>query len=422
MTNEYFPIKRKPACKSKWAWSTIWFHDGTTASCHRCDRHKIDIDDFDNFHNTAPKIEQRNAMLNGTWPKSGGCDFCKNVEAAGGFSDRQFQLTIPNQTPPELFENRMATVVTPTIIEVFLANTCNLQCTYCHPKNSSKIQREFEKYGPYETPVYSRKGHDIIVKPIDEADLLREKFWDWMSRKSDALRRFHILGGEPLYQKDVFWKCLTHWEEYPNPLVEINVVSNLSIPEKQFQKYLEYTKELYKNGKIKRFDITASIDCWGDDQAYARQGIDMDLFERNMEYLLEQDEDWLRININQTISALTIKSMPELIKKLNSWKDRRSVIGHYAGTVIGMRPLEPTIFPKGYWDETFDEVIGLMRDDSWDDKAALQMMKGTASQVCSNSEYDPEAFANLIKYLNELDMRRGTNWRNAFPYLLDLLD
>lgn len=417
MSDEYFPITTKTACKSKWAWSTIWFYDGTTASCHRCDRHEIDIDDFDNFHNTPPKIEQREAMLNGEWPASGGCHYCQKTEDAGGTSDRQFQLQIPNQTPIEVIADQTVTSCTPTILEIFLSNTCNLACTYCRPANSSKIEAEFNKHGPFSVgDVHFRSNYETITKKIDTEQLLKDKFWDWMARNSDALRRFHVLGGEPLFMKD-FQKCLDHWWDHPNPLVEINVVSNLMVSEERFKEYIDYIKKLYDNGKIKRFDMTASIDCWGPEQEYVRMGLDLNVFERNMEYLLAQDESWLRINVNQTVSALTIKTMPALIEKINGWKARRTEFGHYFQKLVDPEVMAPTIFPKGYWAEDFEKIMSLMQNETWDEKHAYKMMIGMIKQIEDESELDGTLIDNLKAYLTEIDQRRGTNWQPLFPFL-----
>jgi len=417
MKDEYFPIHTQTACKSKWAWSTIWFYDGTTASCHRCDRHKIDIDDFDNFHNTPQKIEQREAMLQGKWPVTGGCDYCQKTEEAGGFSDRQFQLSIPNQTPIAVQQDNTVTSCTPTILEIFLSNTCNLSCIYCRPANSSKIEAEFNKYGSFKiSGVHDRNRFKAVTKKIDEEQLLKDKFWDWMARNSNSLRRFHILGGEPMYMKD-FKQCLEFWNDHPNPLVELNVVTNLMVPEKRFNDYIDYLRMLVKDKKIKRFDITASIDCWGPEQEYTRMGLDLAVFERNMEYLLKQDESWLRINVNQTVSSLSIKTMPALIKKINYWKSKRTEFGHYFQKLVDPKVMAPTIFPNTFFDESFNEIMSLMQNETWDEKHAHKMMLGMISQIKSESAHNSELVSDLICYLNEIDERRGSDWKAVFPWL-----
>ena len=86
LTNRAFPIKTATACQLKWNWSTVFLTTERTASCHRTDHHRFDTNVFD-FHNTPNKIADRQHMLAGEWPERG-CNYCKDIETAGGNSDR----------------------------------------------------------------------------------------------------------------------------------------------------------------------------------------------------------------------------------------------------------------------------------------------------------------------------------------------
>ena len=66
------------------------------------------MNNFDNFHNTPEKIRDRKKMLEGKWPGHG-CEYCKNLEQAGGRSDRQFQNTVPGVYPKELNKDQTLT-------------------------------------------------------------------------------------------------------------------------------------------------------------------------------------------------------------------------------------------------------------------------------------------------------------------------
>ena len=88
MQHKYFPIQTETACQLKWTWSSLYLYDGTTNSCHRVDRSPLSVDSFGLFHNTAKKLQDRQTMLAGNWPK-GGCDYCEKIERAGGSSDRK---------------------------------------------------------------------------------------------------------------------------------------------------------------------------------------------------------------------------------------------------------------------------------------------------------------------------------------------
>ena len=169
--DRYFPIITDTSCRSKWAWSTIYLNNGSTGSCHRASTSFI-TDDFDNFHNTSKKIQARELMLEGKWPADG-CEYCRDIESAGGYSDRQFQNQVPNIYPPALDVDPTLTKVDPVILEVFFSNACNLKCVYCSAKFSSSIQTEDKKF---EGAILSQNNFDYIDNRYSE---LNPKFWSW---------------------------------------------------------------------------------------------------------------------------------------------------------------------------------------------------------------------------------------------------
>ena len=114
-----------------------------------------------------------------------------------------------------------------------------------------------KKFGQYTIGDVHRRNKFDATPKVDQVEI-KAKFWDWMRRHSDGLRRFHVLGGEPFFMPD-FDPCLDHWDEYPNPLVEINVVSNLMVREDKFRYYIDRAMDLAKRGKIKRFDLFVTL-------------------------------------------------------------------------------------------------------------------------------------------------------------------
>ena len=144
-----FPIRSATACQSKWTWSTLWLNRLATSSCHRVNPVPFALDELENFHNIPRKIKDREMMLAGAWP-GGGCEYCRDMERAGGWSDRQHNLEIRGLTPPELETDATATHVTPRLVEIFAQNTCNLACIYCNATLSSKIEQENRKFGRFE--------------------------------------------------------------------------------------------------------------------------------------------------------------------------------------------------------------------------------------------------------------------------------
>lgn len=287
MNRKVFPIKTDTACQLKWTWSTVLLYNGNTNSCHRVGYTQLTPDTFNNFHNTDKKIADRKLMLDGIWPQ-GGCEYCKNIEDSGGQSDRQFHLQVPGLTPPELDTNPTAVEVSPRILEIYLDNVCNMSCIYCWDGFSSKIEAENNRFGPFSKNGIEIKNQGTRHPQFNE---LTEMFWSWMEKNSTTLRRFHILGGEPFYQKQ-FEVCLNFLETHYNPELEFNIVSNLKISPDKFQAMIERIKKLLVDRRIKRFDLTCSIDCWGDEQEYIRYGINMHEWRKNFEYAVSQH--WIK--------------------------------------------------------------------------------------------------------------------------------
>jgi pyruvate-formate lyase-activating enzyme len=414
-----FPIRTETACQLKWTWSTLFLNDGTTSSCHRVGRHPVSLENFDEFHNTPEKLDQRKTMLRGEWPqplsymsKNEGCRYCQKIEQAGGQSDRQFHSQIPGLVPPELEQDPMAIHVTPRIVEVFLNNTCNLSCTYCVAKNSSRIETENIKFGEF-----SKNG--VMIKPNladkSQSQAYTEKFFKWLEKNSQELRRLHLLGGEPLYQKE-FYACLDFFCEHPNPELELNIVTNLMIETEKLQNLIQDLKKMIVNKQIKRFDITVSLDCWGAEQEYARYGLKLDQIEKNMQLLIENS--WIVLNINSTLTPLTLRGFSELIKKINQWKSLRK-IQHYFQSVFFPEYHNPDIFGGKFWEKDLDLAISLMPTGTWQEDNAKNYLLGIQTQIL-NSCKQPEKIVQLTTHLDELDRRRGTNWRTLFSHLEDI--
>ena len=408
MSHKFFPIKTDTACQLKWNWSTLYLYKGRTASCHRTGDDQVSLDAFDTFHNTEKKQQERQLMLQGKWPVDS-CGYCKDIEVDGGFSDRMLHLNVPDKSPPELETDPTAVVISPTILEIFFNNTCNLACLYCIPELSSQISQENRKHG-----TFTKNGVILDVEDADPDYQQRlDKFWIWMRKNSHTLKRFNVLGGEPFYQRE-FDQCLDYFENTPHPDLELGIVTNLMIPPARLQKYIDRFKLLLSTRKLGRIDITASIDCTGPEQEYVRHGINVNTWIDNFESLLEHK--WLTLNINQTICLLTIKTMPELLTKLSVWREKHK-IGHYFSVASpGPSYLIPSILGSDVFLRDFELILDLMPETSEQDKIARQYMASIANTIARSTANKIE-LKKLETFLTEKDRRRGTNWRLIFPWL-----
>lgn len=406
-----FPIKTKTACQSKWTWSTIYLNQLSSASCHRVVPSPFTLENFDQFHNLPKKLQDRRLMLQGQWPQ-GGCEYCQNIEDAGGFSDRQHNLGIPDLTPPELEIDPTAIHVTPRIVEIFAQNTCNLACTYCNSNLSSKIEQENQKYGHFE-----KNGVTIPVTVVPQtADLYFEKFLNWLKVNIKNLKRLHLLGGETFIQHNLMTSVLDIIEKHPNPELQFNVFSNMNVPDKYWDLYINRIHDLQKHNNIKYFDLTASIDCWGEEARYARAGLNLEKFEHRLAWASKQGA-WLRLNVNQTITALTIRTMPELIEKMVYYGQHKH-IGHYFEFYTGDQMFQhPNIYSYDFWQQDFERIFAFMPTSTPEQQEAIIRMQGIDQYLKKFTNHNWIEINKLHTYLDELDRRRGSDWKKVFPYL-----
>jgi hypothetical protein len=407
-----FPIKTATACQSKWTWSTIYLNQLSTASCHRVAPVPFTLDEFDNFHNIPKKIADRNLMLKGEWPQ-GGCEYCRVIEESGGWSDRQHNLDIRGLTPPELEIDPTATHVTPRLVEIFAQNTCNLACIYCNGNLSSKIEQENLKHGDF-----NQFGVHIpvIITPTVAAAEYFERWIDWLNKNINQLVRLHLLGGETFLQHNLMNRVLDIIEKNPNPKLQFCVFSNLNVPDKYWNLYIDRIKDLQRRGHMQYFDLTASIDCWGPEQEYVRSGLNLDNFEQRFAWASEQG-DWLRLNANQTVTAMTMRTMPGLIKKIDQYSKNKH-IGHYFQFYTGPHMFQhPQTYAYSFWKDTFDQIFSAMPRRTPAQQEAVPRMQGLQAQLQQYTQHNYNDIKKLHVYLDEIDRRRGTNWQKLFSYL-----
>jgi organic radical activating enzyme len=425
-----FPILSDTACLLKWGWSTLFLYSGKSNSCHRTTLSEVDPNDIGTFHNTPAKIEQREIMRNGAWPERGnGCEYCRDIEEAGGMSDRKTNLALLDSSddfkqliPPELLINPQALAVTPTMLEVYFTNRCNMACIYCGPNYSTQWLAENKRFG---TP--DHLGGQISWKLAESLDkqypARLKQFWQWMEQHSGSLRMFHVLGGEPFYQAETE-QAIRFWYDHPNPHLHLKIFSNLKVAKSKLEYLMGELKKLTDGRRCKSVGIIASADCWGREQEYLRSGLDLQSWTENFEYLVSEHR-WANISINSTINVLSVKTMPDLLRRMRVWSDQRSrprdaATAEQISTVFNMLMGPPFmhagILPGGFFDREFQEIVALLpRRSTWE-LANVEYMQGIWKTV-NATPHNPQLIGALKAYLDEIDHRRQSDWRTTFPWL-----
>lgn len=400
-----FPINNNAACVLKWGWNTFRPYSGTSSSCHRVESEFVTLDNFNNFHNLPKVILDRRNMRNGQWPESSrGCDYCKNVELAGGESDRIYHNKIAGFTPIDFDTGN--DFVTPSISEIYLNNTCDLACVYCHPMYSSILNAELSKFGPYPVGITAIKKHN------NYNDYL-EAYKIWLDRNYNNLSRLSILGGEPLLQKE-FWSLLEMISTKKHPTMEISVNTNLNAPPETIKRLVEISKQLLKSKSIKKFDISCSLDCSGPQAEFIRHGISLKRWHENFEFLIQHK--WLQINVHHVITSLSLFTTMDLQKQIIEYKNKNSKIqqGYYLVDSGQEEVFHPEIFGPTFFEKSFDELVETFPiKTEWDLNLKAKLI-GIA-KLQKKSTINKDRLYKLKHTLEQIDFRRATDWKTLFP-------
>lgn len=400
-----------PSCLLKWSWSTIRLFEGTSSSCFRVKQNKIDVNNYQDFHNTPQSVNDRISMQSGSWPGNG-CEYCKKIEDAGGQSDRMYSNANGiNIIPDELKTDPSAVVLTPKVVEVNFSNLCNLACIYCGPNYSTVWENEQRKYGDTDLRA---KNFDYKIISSDDYDRnlqyqnLLKMHWQWMSKNAHGLQEYHILGGEPLIQPE-FIQNIEFLENNPCPNTDIKVFTNLMIDEHKLRPLLDRIEVLINSKKVRSFGITCSLDCWGPQQEYIRYGLDLRRWESNFEILLNQYRN-IKLHIHSTLISLSMDTLSEFLYKISEWKLIRK-IDHSMSLANGVDHMHIGIFPEGFFDDKFEDAI--RNCGSPHIKKKLLDFK----KVANMRDSDTSLISELKDELNKFDSRRGTDHVSLWKWL-----
>ena len=320
-------------CLAKWHHVTLYLQTGETHSCYHPAPHKIDLAELKKnpsaLHNTSIKKQERKEMLEGVQTK--GCQYCWNIENMGPnyISDRHIKTAsiFTEKRYKQIVDNPWDKNVNPEYIEISFGNECNFKCGYCHPKASSRFYNEIKQYGP----VTSVKNHRCDIDWMDlyereEKNPYVDAWWKWWPTARKTLSILRITGGEPLMHTST-WKLLTSLKEDPMPKLELNINSNLGVKPALVDKMVEYVNHLTVSKGIKRFKLYTSIDTWGPRAEYIRTGLDLKIWERNLDAYLKGTGQPISFMI--TFNILSVTTFKSLLEKILEW---RSIYNQYNKT------------------------------------------------------------------------------------------
>jgi len=437
-------------CLAKWTQVTMHLQIGHTHSCHHPRTHQISLSELKRnptaLHNTRYKKLVRKEMLEGERPSE--CVYCWTVEDnSDRFSDRVFK-SAENWSKPhyETIKNlNWREDFNPKYVEVSFSNACNFKCSYCGPAFSSKWMEEIEKHGAYPTTDrFNDKSHLILENKVpilhSEHNPYVEAFWTWWPELYRDLHTFRITGGEPLMSKDT-WGVLDYIIEQKNPNKQLKLAinSNLGVPDKLIDKFIEKIKRIEDEGRVDEFIIFTSVDTWGEQAEYIRNGLVFNKFWDNVNRVLTECS---RVNLTfmSTYNALSVPNYKKLINGLYELKTNYGNNDRYWNSAV--------FLDSSYLRYPQHQTVEIL-DYKWANEVfkQAQLMDFLSAPIFNNQhigysdveiqkvkriydwmigEKNPDNIFkqryNFAKFIEEHDKRRGTNFVKVFPELADFYE
>lgn len=418
-------------CMAKWMHVTIHLMTGQTHSCYLPPTHKIPLEELKNnptaLHNTKYKKEQRKKMLTGERPSE--CSICWNIEDLPGeqVSDRHMRA-VDSWTMPyfeKVSKMKGDENINPTYVEVSFSSACNFKCSYCSPHVSTSWRDEVIKQGPYQLHNYQHQNMEWFkqndLMPMDEeGNPYIDAFWKWWPDLVKDLMFFRITGGEPLLSKHTF-KVMEWINAHSVPQLELSINSNLGINEKQFSKFLSLLKPMLEGNKVKQFILHTSIDTYGAQAEYIRNGLNFKAFENNLCRYLEENLT-APVAFMCTFNSLSVVGFKDFIdwvialrkKYTNEHRNILLDIPHLqAPEFLSAKTLSSDFYPimQGHIDYMRSRINdGILKAEVLKMERILEWMKSSMPE-----EEKKNHQKNFYMFFSEHDKRRKTDFLKTFP-------
>jgi hypothetical protein len=437
-------------CLAKWHHAQIYLQTGHTHSCYHPAPHKIPLEGLqDNpslLHNTPIKKAERTLMLQGEKPR--GCQYCWNVESLGKdyVSDRHIRNSAiyTKERLKDIVENGADYNINPEYIEISFSNQCNFKCGYCHPTASSRINAELREFGPFDMVKNHRLDlNSFSVLENEEENPYVKAWWSWWEEMKHSLNILRITGGEPLMHKST-WALLDSLDKDPLPHLELNMNSNLGGKNSWVEKLGTTVTRLIREKKIKQFKLWSSIDTWGPRAEYLRTGLDLNIWEQNLDTYIRTTKS--PITFMCTFNILSVTTFPLLLEKILEWRTK------YNDVIPVLNSLQPNerkicfdtpylkeplqydmnILPieeyLSYMDITLDFIKNNLDDGDVTKFSSLEYEKfrrvrDYMASTPENSSYDEQRITegriDFYRWFTEIDRRRNTNFLQTFPEMIE---
>jgi hypothetical protein len=221
----------------------------------------------------------------------------------------------------------------------------------------------------------------------------------------------------------------------PTPHLELNINSNIGVKPALVDKMIEHVNYLTDNKAIKRFKLYTSIDTWGPRAEYVRTGLDLDIWERNLDAYLKGTGQPISFMI--TFNILCVTTFKSLLEKILEWRgiynqynktDQPQMVRFDTPYLRDPLQYDMNLLPKAEFMSFMKESLEFMKDNV-DDSASnkfttveYEKFKRVVDYM-ETTDLSPEKLIegrkDFYNWFNTLDNRRETNFIKNFQEMED---
>jgi len=383
---------------------------------------------YDTFEKGSEAIQKvRDDLNNGV--RNNHCNYCWFLEDKGLESWRH------------IGNARAANYYT---MEIYVDNTCDLECIYCGPKYSSKWQQTIQNSSLEDRNVLANSINDAekplaVTKTAEQRAHHKQMILqqcEEMGRNAKAHHGYEIvfLGGEPLLtstiKKDIVSEVIEAVFKYADPEsnVGIIIVTNGNTPENIMHSTIDKLANFRNTYPNLRIQIHISVESTGPNAEFVRYGAKWETIKRNFEMWMEAGSSGrlrLTTGLCLTISAVSLFDTVNVLEYAF-----QQAIKHNTSFTPAFNPitfpqfLSVGVYPPDEYNYVFDEIEEVVRkyhhhmDPRIADKVYEQL--NNSREILGKFKF-PDTIRKGKLYFDWIERSRGLKVQDVNPILYKIL-
>ena len=287
--------------------------------------------------------------------------------------------------------------------ELILNNICDLACTYCSEKDSSRWSQEKGLAPVRVNKIWKEKILFEFFKYLDTKDFSKESdYW------------FFFSGGEPTLNPHLVAILEKIINAVPPGKIRLTVNTNLNTPDSLFDNLFSVISE---NPRIK-WRVDCSLDGLGKRAEAIRYGLDWNQALKNLKRYLEVDH--LSVRICPTISIFSFPEFEEFFSffiELFSKHDKKL---EFSPNFVAEKDLTIGLLPANY-SEKILPVVNLLSESKIENKNSFLIHLSNLQNLIG-ADHNSENVTLLKKKMDYFRMKRPEiDYFGLFPQIEEII-